>query len=95
MAAGPESIHELVEDAGLSYPVSVARVENEFALENVAIDAEGRSAMVSEILARTEAERFESRDDLVRKLEPAFEAERTDRRVGWMEAIKRWVLGRR
>lgn len=89
MAHGPEAVHELVEESGLSYPVSFRRLERKQALENVQLDEEGNSAMLSELLARVDADRFESRSDLEEKVGSAIEAELAARRTGLLARLKR------
>jgi hypothetical protein len=95
MSYGAEAVAELVAESGLSYPVSVRRLEREFALNNVDIDERGNSMMVAEVLAETDADRFTDRDDLVRTLEPLFEEEREERRPGIIGRVKRLIIGRR
>jgi hypothetical protein len=95
MTHGPDAIHELVAESGWSYPVSVRRIEREHALANVDVDAKGNSIMVSELLSKTDADRFESRADLERKLGPVFEAESEARRVGVIGHLKKTFLGNR
>lgn len=93
MTHGPEAVHELIEESGWSYPVSVRRLEREHALANVQIDAEGQSIMLSELLLDADVDRFESREDLERKLEPVFEEELVSRSNGLLGRVKRSLLG--
>lgn len=93
MAYGPDAIHELVEESGWSYPVSVNRLDREHALENVQLDERGNSIMVGELLAAADAERFESREDLERKLGPVVERESRSRRKGIFGRVKGFFLG--
>lgn len=94
MTDGPDAVHELIEESGWSYPVSVRRLESQHALANIQLDAEGRSIMLSELLVDADVDRFEDREDLRRKLEPVFEAEIESRRSGMLVRIKRSLLGR-
>lgn len=89
MVHGPEAIHRLVEESTLSYPVSVRRLEREYALENVDIDGEGNSVMVAELLGEVEVDAFQDRDELVAELEPVFEDHRSDRGSGLVGRVKR------
>lgn len=96
MTHGSESIHELIQDAGWSYPVTVSRLEREYALENIKLDEDGRyMIMVSELFVNAEVDRFENRDDLDRKLEPIIEAEIESRRPSFFGRLKRLFLGHR
>jgi len=79
MSYGVDAIHDLIVEAGWSYPVSVQRLEREYALTNVEIDEKGHSTMIVELLDRVEANEFESESDLRQKLEPALEAEQSQR----------------
>ncbi|WP_101296997.1 hypothetical protein [Halegenticoccus soli] len=94
MTHGPDAVHELVEDSGWSYPVSVRRLEREHALANVQLDERGNSIMLAELLSGADVDRFESREDLDRKLRPVFEAERKERATGVIGRLKRSLLGR-
>lgn len=94
MAVGTQEIHELIEDAGLEYPVSVRRLREEYPLENVEIDQRGNSMILSELLAEVETDRFDSRSDLERAVEPVVRRESERRRVGWLGMLKRAVLGK-
>lgn len=96
MTHGSESIHELIQDAGWSYPVTISRLEREYALENIKLDEDGRyMIMVSELFVNAEVDRFENRDDLDRKLEPIIEAEIESRRPSFFGRLKRLFLGHR
>jgi hypothetical protein len=94
MTHGPDAVHELITESGWSYPVSVRRIEREHALANIQLDEKGNSIMVTELLSTVDADRFESREDLDRKLGPAFEAESERRKVGLIGHLKRTFLGR-
>lgn len=94
MTHGPEAIHELIEESGWSYPVSVRRLEREHALANVQLDEKGNSAMLSELLARGEFDRFESRADLDEKVGGVIDEELAERKTGIVERIKRTFLTR-
>lgn len=93
MAHGPDAVHELVADAGWSYPVSADRLERNYALENVQIDERGNTMMLSELLVAADVERFEDRNDLERKLAPVCEAESEARSPGIVGRLKRTFLG--
>ncbi|WP_254546816.1 hypothetical protein [Halomarina pelagica] len=96
MTHGADAIHELVEDAGWSYPVTANRLERQYALTNVQLDEDGKyMIMVSELFLDAEVDRFESREDLERKLEPVIEAEIESRRVGIVGRLKRTFFGGR
>lgn len=95
MTHGPDAVHELVEESGWSYPVSVRRLEREHALANLQLDEQGNSIMLAELLADAKVDSFDSREDVARKLEPVFERERRARRGGIVSRIKRAVLGLR
>lgn len=96
MTHGADAIHELIEDAGWSYPVTVSRLERQYALSNVALDAKGNHMiMVSELFVDADVDRFESRGDLEAKLEPVIEREIDARRTGIVGRLKRTFLGRR
>lgn len=92
MTYGPDAVHELIEESGWSYPVSVRKLEGEHALANVQLDAKGRSIMLSELLLDADADTFENRDDLERKLEPVFEEEIESRQSGFLSRVKRSLL---
>ncbi|MFB6106641.1 MAG: hypothetical protein ABEJ70_06680 [Halobacteriaceae archaeon] len=94
MTHGPEAVAELVEEAGLSYPVTVSRLERKFPLENIEIDERGNMIMLSELLLDVDFDKFEDREDLERKLEPVMRAESKSRRVGIVGKIKRSLFGR-
>lgn len=94
MTHGPDAVHELITESGWSYPVSVRRVEREHALSNIQLDKKGNSIMVTELLSKADVDRFESRDDLERKLGPVFDAESERRRVGLIGHLKKTFLGR-
>lgn len=94
MAHGPEAVHELIEESGWSYPVSVRRIEREHALANVQLDEDGNSAMLSELFARGKFDRFESRADLDEKVGEVIDEELAERKTGIVERIKRTFLTR-
>lgn len=94
MTHGPEAVHELIEESGWSYPVSVRRLEREHALANVQLDERGNSAMLSEVLSRGDFDRFESRSDLEEKVGSAIEAELASRDTGLFARIKRTFIRR-
>lgn len=93
MSHGSEEIHQLIVDSGWSYPVSVNRIEREHALANIDIDEKGNTMMVAELFSETDVDRFESQEDLERKLDAVFEQIRQDRKPGLFERIKRTFLG--
>lgn len=94
MSHGPEAVHELIEESGLSYPVTSRRLERKHALDNVQLDEQGNSAMVSELLARGDFDRFESRADLEDKIGSAIEKELTARETGLLARLKRAFVRR-
>lgn len=94
MTHGPEAIHELIEESGWSYPVTVRRLEREHALANVQLDEKGNSAMLSELMTRGEFDRFESRTDLEEKVGEVIRAELADRETGLFKRLKRAFIGR-
>ena len=94
MAHGPEAVHELIEESGWSYPVSVTRLEREHALANVQLDEKGNSAMLSELFARGDVDRFESRSDLEEKVGELIDQELADRETGLLSRIKRTFIRR-
>ncbi|WP_226012213.1 hypothetical protein [Halomicrobium salinisoli] len=93
MTYGPDAVHELIVESGWSYPVSAGRLERNMPMENVVIDAAGNSMMLSELLHAAEADRFESREDLERKLGPVCESESRARQSGIVDRLKRTFLG--
>lgn len=93
MAHGPDAVHDLVVEAGWSYPVSTRRLERDHALTNVQIDEQGNTMMLSELLLAADVDRFEDRDDLERKLAPVCEAESAARNPGIVGRLKRTFLG--
>lgn len=88
MTYGPDTVHELIVESNWSYPVSAGRLERNMPMENVAIDEAGNSMMLSELLHTAEVERFESREDLERKLGPVCKAESKSRRTGIFGRLK-------
>ena len=94
MAHGPDAVHELIEESGWSYPVSVRRLEREHALANVQLDEEGNSAMLSELFAHGDIDRLESRSDLDEKVGELVEQELAARKTGLFGRIKRTFLRR-
>lgn len=82
-----------MEQRGWDYPVSVARIEQACALENVAVDEDGHMMMVAELLAEVDVGRFESRDHLVSTLEPVCEDIRAERRRGLVQRLRETFLG--
>lgn len=94
MTAKPDRVHELVEESGRGYPVSVRRLREDHGLENIEIDDRGNSTTLAELLAEVDADRFESRADLRETLGPVIERESERRQVGWIGKVKRAVLGK-
>lgn len=94
MSYGPDAVHELIEDSGMSYPVTVRELEREHALANVQLDSRGNTAMLSEVLANGDFKRFESREDLDEKLGEAVRAELASRQTGWVAKLKATFFGR-
>lgn len=82
MTHGTDAVAELVEEAGLSYPISVRRLLAEHALANIELDARGNSLTLSELLGSSDLREFESEADLHRKVEPLVEQRRRERRSG-------------
>lgn len=93
MAYGPDSVHQVIVESGWSYPVTSRRLEESRPMENVVIDEDGNSMMLSELLHEAEVKRFESREDLAQKLGPVCEAESAARRSGIVGQFKRAFLG--
>lgn len=93
MTHGPDAIVELIEEHGMTYPISAARLEREHALANVQIDEAGNSMMVSELLEAVETDRFENENDVREAFAVAFEAERERRDTGIFGTIKQLFLG--
>lgn len=93
MAHGPDAVHELIVESGWSYPVSVKRLERNYPLANVHVDEKGNSMMLSELLLAADVERFESWEDLERKLAPACERESEARSPGVVGRLKRSFFG--
>lgn len=93
MAYGPDSVHELIVESGWSYPVTARRLEEDRPMENVRIDERGNSMMLSELLLEADVNRFESREDLERKLGPVCEAESAARHSGIVGRLKQAFLG--
>jgi hypothetical protein len=94
MSHGADAIHELIQKSGMSYPVTVRELEREHALSNVQLDSRGNTAMVSEVLANGDFDRFESQQDLQEKLEGAIRAELAERQTGWVAKLKSTFFGR-
>lgn len=94
MAHGPDAVHELIEESGWSYPVSVRRLEREHALANVRLDDRDNYIMLGELLADVEGNRFESRTDLRRKVEPVVEERSRARRSGVLARLVDAIRGR-
>ena len=95
MTHGPDAIHELIEDSGWSYPVTVNRLERQHALKNIKLDKDGQyMIMVSELFVDSDVDRFESREDLEQKLDPIIESEIESRRVGLFTRLKQSFFGR-
>lgn len=86
-------MHELIVESGWSYPVSAGRLERNHPLKNVRIDDRGNSMMLSELLLAADVEKFESRADLERKLQPVCERESAARRSGVVSKLKETFLG--
>ena len=94
MTHGPEAVHELIEESGLSYPVTNRRHEREHALANVQHHEKGNTPMLSEVFARGGFDRFESRSDMEEKVGSAIDAELAARKTGIIARIKRTFTGR-
>lgn len=92
MAHGADSVHEIIVESGWSYPVTSRRLEQRKPMENVSIDEHGNSMMLSELLHRADVERFESREDLERKLGPVCESESAARQSGIVGQLKQTFL---
>lgn len=95
MSYGPEAIDELIQESGLSYPVTSRQIERQYALTNIDIDNKGQSIMVGELLVQADIDRFESEEDLHDKLEPLFAQEQSKRRTGITGTLKNTFLGDR
>jgi len=93
MTVGPDAVHELIVEAGWSYPVTTRRLERNMPLENITLDEEGNSMMLAEFLHEADVERFESREDLERKLQPVCEAESEARKTTLVGRLKRTFFG--
>lgn len=93
MTHGPDAVHELITEAGWSYPVTSRRLEERQPMANIVIDEDGNSMMLSELLHKADVQRFESREDLRKKLGPVCEAESTARQTGLVGKLKKTFLG--
>ena len=93
MTYGPDTVAELIEEDGMTYPLTVAQLERGHALTNVQIDKKGNTMMIGELLEDIDTNRFEDENDLRKSFEPAFEAERERRNVGILGKIKQLFLG--
>lgn len=87
---GADAVAEIIEDAGWSYPVSVRKLLNEYALHNIRLDSNGNTVMVGEIVSPDDVREFTSEEDLKRKLEPLFEEHRAERTTGLLERVRRY-----
>jgi len=93
MTHGPDAVHELITEAGWSYPVTSRRLEERQPMANIVIDENGNSMMLSELLHRADVQRFESHEDLRKKLGPVCEAESEARQTGIVGKLKQTFLG--
>ncbi|WP_336338773.1 hypothetical protein [Haloarcula brevis] len=93
MTHGPDAVHELITEAGWSYPVTSRRLEERRPMENITIDENGNSMMLSELLHEADVQRFESHSDVQDKLGPICEAESTARQTGIVGKLKAAFLG--
>ena len=93
MTVGPDAVHELIVEAGWSYPVTSRRLERNMPLENITLDESGNSMMLAEFLQQADVERFESREDLELKLRPVCEAEIQARQTTILGRLKRTFFG--
>lgn len=92
MAVGTDAVVELIEEDGSSYPVSVARLERQYALANVDLDERGYSTTVGELLAAVDVDRFESREHVEEVLDPVIRRELAERR-GLLDRIRAFLRG--
>jgi len=93
MTVGPDAVHELIVESGWSYPVTSRRLERNMPLKNISLDEDGNSMMLAEFLHEADVERFESREDLERKLQPVCEAESRARQTTILGRLKRTFFG--
>jgi len=70
MAHGSDELSRLIEEAGWKYPVPVRQLEQEYALDNVAVDEEGNMVMVAELLSHMDVDRFKSEEHLRETVTP-------------------------
>lgn len=94
MTHGPDAVIELIDETGWSYPVSIERLEREYALANITVDEEGNSIMLAELFGKGKLDRFTSEENAREQLEPLFDQVRAERRSGIIDHLKKTFLGR-
>lgn len=91
MTHGSDTVHELIQNSGWSYPVSVSRLERAHSLENVELNEDGLSMMLVELLTDVEADTFKTESDLHEKLDPIIRAHVNERTPGLFGRVKQLI----
>lgn len=65
-----------VENRNISFPISREELDSAHGDLQIAVNASGRKIALAAVLAESERERFESKQDLLNELHPIFERKR-------------------
>ncbi|MFC3957117.1 hypothetical protein [Halovivax cerinus] len=76
---GIAAVDARLRESELDFPASAETVERALGGSAIPFDASGSTVQFSEALAETDADAFDSRQDLMNELHPVFEAYRANR----------------
>jgi hypothetical protein len=75
---GIAALDARIEETALSFPATDDEVRRALGDDDIPYDARGRTIRLSEALAETDRERYDSENELLDALHPVFEAQRDD-----------------
>lgn len=78
-------------DQDLEYPVSTSELERRFGDATIPYDASGHEMPVTDAIAETDRESFESKADLLNALHPVFERKRQAAGTGILAQLRAMV----
>lgn len=88
---GIAALDARLETEALDYPVSATDLERRFGDATIPYDASGHETSISDAIAETDRETFESKADLLNALHPVFERKRQAAPTGILAQLRSMV----
>lgn len=88
---GIAALEPHLEDAEVHYPVSKSELATSLGDRKIPVDAAGRTVSLGRILDDVESDRFDSEQELMNELHPAFEAHRLHESSGVIGKLRSFL----